>query len=145
MVGRSHVWVSFDPEHGTGRELLTTATELRNWVISPDGSKLAIVLDRHRIRFLSLDTGAAQDVTVKDWPLNNVDWSADGRTVFMPSVTPNGIQVILEVDQKGNAHVALQGNANIEFHAMIQSPDGQYGLLGQSIPAGNNAWMVDNF
>jgi Tol biopolymer transport system component len=145
LIGQDLTYVSFDPEHGAGRELSTIRTELRNWVISPDGSKLAIGLDRHRIRFLSLDTGAAHDVTVKDWPLNAVDWSADSQTVFMPTVTPKGTPVILEVDQTGRAHVALQGVANTEFVAMIQSPDGQYGLLLEVPQAENNAWMVDNF
>jgi hypothetical protein len=82
---------------------------------------------------------------VKDWPLNNVDWSAGGQTVFMPSVTPKGIPVILEVDQTGKAHVALQGNANAGFGPMIQSPDVQYGLLLEVTQAENNAWLVDNF
>jgi DNA-binding winged helix-turn-helix (wHTH) protein/Tol biopolymer transport system component len=145
FTGPGHIFVSFDPEHGTSRELLTISTDLRNWVISPDGSKLAVVLDRHTIRFLSLDTGGAHDVTVKDWPLNNVDWSAGGQTVFMPSVTPKGIPVILEVDQTGKAHVALQGNANAGFGPMIQSPDGQYGLLLEVTQAENNAWLIDNF
>jgi Tol biopolymer transport system component len=145
LVGHDLTYVSFDPEHGARRELLSLTTEQRNWVISPDGSKLAIVLDRHRIRFFSLATGVAHDVTVKDWPLDGVDWSADSQTVFMPSATPDGIPVVLEVDQTGKAHVALQGNANTSFSAMIQSPDGQYGLLMEVIPAENNAWMVDNF
>jgi Tol biopolymer transport system component len=145
LTGHNHVFVSFDPEHGMGRELLTITTDLMNWAISPDGSKLAVVLDRHTIRFLALDTGAAHDVTLKDWPLDNVDWSADGRTVLMQSVTPKGTPVILEVDQKGKAHVVLQGVANTEFGAMIQSPDGRYGLLQEVTQAENNAWMVDNF
>jgi DNA-binding winged helix-turn-helix (wHTH) protein/Tol biopolymer transport system component len=145
LVGHDFKYVSFYPEHGERQELLPIMTEPRNWVISPDGSKLAIVLDRHRIRFLSLATGAAHDVTVKDWPLRNVDWSAGGQSVFMPSVTPKGIQVILEVDQSGKANVVLQGNANAGFGAMIQSPNGQYGLLIEEIPAENNAWVVDNF
>ena len=97
------------------------------------------------IRFQSLDTGAAHDVTVKGWPLNAVDWSADSQTVFMASVTPKGIPVILEVGQTGKVRVALQGIANTRFGALIQSPDGQYGLLIESTPAENNAWMVDNF
>ena len=144
-TGNGLTFVSFDPEHGAGRELLTIADGAGDWVISPDGSKLAIVLDRHRLRFFSPDSGVAHDVTVMDWPLSSVDWSANSRTVFMPSVTPNGIQVILEVDQAGKASVVLQGNANARFLALIQSPDGQYGLLIEETPAENNAWMVDNF
>ena len=144
-TGNGLTFVSFDPEHGAGRELLTITSGAGDWVISPDGSKLAIIIDRNRIRFFSPGTGVAHDVPVKAWPLNAVDWSADSRSVFIPSVTPKGTQVILEVDQAGKASVVLQGNANAPFVAMIQSPDGQYGLLIEETPAENNAWMVDNF
>jgi hypothetical protein len=137
--------VSFDPEHGAGRELVRTNTGFTNWVISPDGSKLAVFFNAHQIRFISLDTGAAHDVTVKDWPFGEGDWSANSKSVFIPSVTPKGIPVIIEVDQGGKSRVALQGKLNTEFVAMIQSPDGRYGLLQEVAPAENNAWMVDNF
>ena len=147
ISGQDLVFVAFDTKSGAGRNLaVRTASDIENWVLSPDGSKLAIVLDHRRLRFLSLDKDVVHDVTVKDWPLYAVDWSADGRTVFMPSVTQDGTPVILEVDQAGRARVALQGTANnIAFSAMIQSPDGQYGLLLEKVPAENNVWMVDNF
>jgi Tol biopolymer transport system component len=145
LIGKDLIFVAFDPEYGKRREILSLRMDLRNWVISPDGSKIAIVLDRHTVRFRSLDTEETHDATVKDWPLNALDWSADSRTVIMPSATPNGIPVVLEVDQTGKARVVLQGNANTGFGAMIPSPDGQYGLIEQQTPAENNAWMVDNF
>jgi hypothetical protein len=53
--------------------------------------------------------------------------------------------VILEVDQEGKAKVVLQGSANIDYVALIQSPDGQDGLLIERVPAENNVWMVENF
>ncbi len=107
--------------------------------------KLAIVLDAHRIRFVSLDNGTSHDVTVKDWPLGGADWSADSRTVFMTSVTSDGVPVILEVDQAGKARVVLRGSTNTGFGSMIQSPDGQYGLLLEWKQAENDVWMVENF
>ena len=57
LVGANHIFVSFDLEHGTGRELtrVTNFTD-DNWTLSPDGRKLAIFFNRHQIRFLSLDT-----------------------------------------------------------------------------------------
>ena len=145
LDGQNLIFDSFDLEHGAGRELLRIPNGYTNWSLSSDGSKLAIFLDEHRIRFISLDTGVTHDVTVKDWPLFNGDWSANGQSVYMPSGTLKGIPVILEVDQAGNAKVVLRGNANANFDAMIQSPDGQYGLLLEATPAENNAWMVDNF
>ena len=87
----------------------------------------------------------SHDVTLKDWPFSNGDWSANSQTVFMPSETPKRIPVILEVDQAGRAKVVLEGSANTQFYCLYQSPDGQYGLLLEGIPAENNAWMIDNF
>jgi DNA-binding winged helix-turn-helix (wHTH) protein/Tol biopolymer transport system component len=145
LAGNDLIFRSFDLEHGAGSEVVRIPNGYTNWSISPDGSKLAIFLDQHRIRFLALDTGAASDVTVKDWPLSNGDWSADSKRVYMKSVTPDGLPVILEVDQAGNAEVVLEGSANIGFACMVQSPDGQYGLLLEAIPAENNAWLVDDF
>jgi DNA-binding winged helix-turn-helix (wHTH) protein/Tol biopolymer transport system component len=144
--GQDLIFVSFGVKDGaSSQELLKINTNFRNWVISPDGSTLAIVLDAHRIRFYSLENGTAHDVTVRDWPLGGADWSADSRTVFITSVTPNGIPVILQVDRAGTARVVLRGSANTGFMAMIQSPDGQYGLLLEWIQAENNVWMVENF
>ena len=143
--GQDHVFRSFDLEHGAGRELLRIPDDSPNWSLSSDGSKLAIILDRHRIRFVSLGTGAAHEVTVKDWPLDRGDWAANSQTVLMPSRAPNGLPVILEVDQTGKAKVVLRGSANIRFGFMIQSPDGRYGLVMEHIPSDSNAWIVNDF
>jgi hypothetical protein len=143
--GHDLIFISFDLEHGANRELFRIPNGYTNWSLSADGSKLAIFLNRHQIRFLFLATKVANDVGVKEWPLSNGDWSADGKSVFMPSFTPKSEPVILEVNETGMADVALQGNANAGFRSMIQSPDGRYGLLVDDLPGENNAWMVDNF
>jgi len=145
LVGQDLIFVSFDLEHGAGSELFRIPNGYTNWSLSADGLKLAIFLSRHQIRFFSLATKVANEVSVKEWPLSNGDWSADGKSVFMPSFTPKSEPVVLEVDETGKAEVALQGNANTGFRSMIQSPDGRYGLLVEDLPGENNAWMVDNF
>jgi DNA-binding winged helix-turn-helix (wHTH) protein/Tol biopolymer transport system component len=145
LVGQDLIFVSFDLEHGAGHELVRIPNGYTNWSLSPNGSKLAVFLNRHQIRFLTLDTGIAHDVSVKDWPLYAGDWSADGKSVFMPSFTPKNLPVILEVNETGKAEVVLQGNANTWFRCMIQSPDGRYGLLLEDLSGENNAWMVNNF
>jgi DNA-binding winged helix-turn-helix (wHTH) protein/Tol biopolymer transport system component len=138
-----------DLEHGAGRELLKLPHQIwamnGNWSLSSDGSKLALFLDQHRIRFFSTATGAAHDVSVKNWPLNGGDWGANSQTVFMPSQTPDGVPVILEVDQTGKARVVLQGKSNTEFGWMIQSPDSRHAIVGEYIPTDNNAWIVNDF
>jgi WD40-like Beta Propeller Repeat len=76
LDGQDYVFRSFDLEHGAGRELLrlVSGVEDWNWSLSSDGSKLAIFPGQHRIRFVSLGTGAEQDVNVKDWPVTGGDW-----------------------------------------------------------------------
>jgi DNA-binding winged helix-turn-helix (wHTH) protein/Tol biopolymer transport system component len=145
LVGANHIFVSFDLEHGTGREFTSiTNFAYANWTLSPDGRKVAIFLNRHQIRFLSLDTGVAHDVSIDNWPLQNGDWSADGKSVFVPSVTSKDMRVILNVNEAGKAEVVLQG-ANTIFWWFLQSPDGRYGVLEATVPGDNNAWMVKNF
>jgi hypothetical protein len=73
-------------------------------------------------------------VALKDWPLVNGDWGTSGRTTFMPSHAPDGVPVILEVDQTGEAKVVLQGKSNTEFGWMIQSPDSRHAVVGNTSP-----------
>jgi WD40-like Beta Propeller Repeat len=147
--GDDYIFRVFDMEHGVGRDLLKLPrqvwSENGNWSLSSDGSKLAVILDQHRIRFFSVATGAAHDVTLKDWPLINGDWGENGQTVFMPSNSPAGVPVILEVDQTGKAKVVLQGKPNADFGWMIQSPDSRHAVLGVYIPTDNNAWILNDF
>jgi DNA-binding winged helix-turn-helix (wHTH) protein/Tol biopolymer transport system component len=144
LVGSKNIFVSFDPQRGAGREI-TTAEGWLNWTLSPDGKVLAIFIDQHRIRFLSLVTGVARDIAVDKWPISNGDWSADGKSIFVPSLTSKATSVILDVNEAGKAEVVLEGEANTNFWFLIQSPDGSYGILGAEVPGDNNAWMVENF
>jgi DNA-binding winged helix-turn-helix (wHTH) protein/Tol biopolymer transport system component len=145
LVGHDHILVSFDLEHGAGREVTRIPNGLSHWSLSPDGSRLALVLDPHRIRFLSLDTGAAHDVSLNDWPVSNLDWSSDGARVFIRSLTPAGVPVILALNGAGKAEVVLEGQVDSHFAFFIQSPDGRHGILEMPTPGDNNAWMVENF
>jgi Tol biopolymer transport system component len=144
-------WIfrAFDLEHGPGRELLKlpsqTMTLNGNWSFSSDGAKLAIFLDQHHIRFFSVATGAAHDVTIKDWLISNGDWGANSQTIFMPTRSPDGIPAILEVDQTGKAKVVLQGKPNTDFGWMIQFPDSRHATVGELIPTDDNAWAVSDF
>jgi DNA-binding winged helix-turn-helix (wHTH) protein/Tol biopolymer transport system component len=142
------IFLSFDPQHGIGRELLRTHDGCHNWSLSPDGRTLADFLDGlHKIRFFSLDDrGAREDktVTLNDWLFRFGDWSADGKGLLVPSFTPAGTPVMLEVSRAGQASVVLEGTANTAFDFMIQAPDGRHGILGAVVPGDNNAWMIDN-
>ena len=134
-----------DPEHGAGRELARTTSGFTNWTLSPDGKMLAVFLDPHRIRFFNLITGRSHDISVNDWRLANGDWSADGRSLFMQSVTSEDKSVILAVDETGKTDVVWEGDASTRFDWLIQSPDGRQAILEADVPGDNNAWMVESF
>ena len=84
-------------------------------------------------------------VTLNEWPMDNGDWNADGTGLLIPSMTPTGTPVILEVNRAGKASVVLEGAANTPFEFMVQAPDDHHGILGELVPGDNNAWMIDNF
>jgi hypothetical protein len=144
--GTTISFIRFDTERGKGREI-ARFDGLLYWGLSPNGSQLALVTDDHRgqLRFLSLVTGATRDVIVKEWPaLQSLDWAADGGSVLVPSITPRGTSVILDVDLEGNARVLLESDPHTQFGWVIPSPDGRYAAL-LAITGENNVWMVENF
>ena len=49
LAGHDLIFRAFDIEHGAGREVVRIPNGFTNWSISPDGSKLALFLDEHRI------------------------------------------------------------------------------------------------
>ena len=145
LVGNDQILDSFDLEHGAGREIARIPNGLSHWSLSPHGSRIALALQPHRIRFLSPDTGAVHDVSVDGWPVFNIDWGADGARLFVRSITSAGIPVILALNRSGKTEVVIEGQAHSNFTFFIQSPDGQHGILETPTPGDNNAWMVKNF
>jgi DNA-binding winged helix-turn-helix (wHTH) protein/Tol biopolymer transport system component len=148
VQGNDHVYLSFDLERGIGRELLRTKGGPNNWTLSPDGRTLAVFPGDHRIRFFSVENGAAHEgntVTLNDWWIQNGDWNADGKGILIPTITPTGTPAILEVNRAGKASVVLEGAAHTAFMWMIPSPDGRRAVLALQVPGDNNVWMVDKF
>jgi Tol biopolymer transport system component len=142
------IYFSFDPKRGIGRELLKISGQAHDWSLSPDGRTLADFPHDHSIHFLSIENGAAREdktVTLNEWPVDNGDWNGDGSGLVIPSITPTGTPVILEVNRAGKVSVVLEGAANTPFEFMVQAPDGHRGILGEIVPGDNNAWMIDNF
>jgi len=145
LVGPELIFLAFDPEHGAGREITRIQSGYINWGLSSDGSRLAILIGEHRIRFLAPDTGVAHDVSVNDWRLFDVDWSADNKSLFMQSRSPKGALVIVEVNEAGKVEVAIGEQPNSQLVYLIQAPDGRKAILEMTTPGDSNAWMVDDF
>jgi DNA-binding winged helix-turn-helix (wHTH) protein/Tol biopolymer transport system component len=139
---------SFDPLRGIGREIGKLNGPLQDWSLSPDGKTLAGFPHGHSIHFFSVENEAVKEertVTLDEWPVFNGDWNADGSALLIPSSTPAGTPVILEVNKAGIGSVVLEGAVHTPFEFMIQAPDGRHGILGAIVHGDNNAWMVDNF
>jgi eukaryotic-like serine/threonine-protein kinase len=145
---RQAVFFAFDPVKGKGRELTRLAIDPSGnygWDLSSDGSTIAIVkkLGESRIRFISLSGGPERSVTVEGWTgFNSLDWAADGKGVFVSSVTPRGA-TLLYVDLEGKAHILSEQPGSTQTWG-VPSPDGRYlALLGGTLES--NAWIIENF
>ncbi len=147
----STTFFSFDSDLGKDGEIakITTIAGGVDWSLSPNGSMLAIIQHggiEDRIRYLSLRTGVAREVVVKDWPhLWSVDWSADGAGLLIPSTTSNwGNPVLLFVDLDGKAGVIWEGEKYGPLNWAIPSPDGRHLALMRWVGE-NNVWMLENY
>jgi Tol biopolymer transport system component len=116
------------------------------WSLSPDGSQLAVILQgsKGRVTFMSVSNKSTHEVELKQWPLLNIDWAADGKRLFVSSWTANGAPVILGVEPNGNHRVLLEGDRATQYWWAVPSPDGRYAAL-EVLTGENNVWMVENF
>ena len=137
-------FLSFDLEHGAGSELIRIPIGYTNWTFLRMELKLAIFLDRHRIRFLSLDTKVANDVGVKEWPLSMATGLPMARK-FYAKFYAKGRAGDSQRQRGWRRRDGAAREREHWFRRMIQSPDGRNGLLVEDLPGENNAWMVDNF
>jgi len=60
-------------------------------------------------------------------------------------MTSKGTPVILDVSEAGIAEVVLQGDTNIDYWWILQSPDRRHAMLEADVPGDNNAWIIKNF
>ncbi len=142
---------AFDPFRGSRRVLTTIATDPAReyrFGLMPDGSRVAVVTPSSTtgaVRLISLSGGKERQITVKGWGgLNTVDWSQDGKLMFISSQSSNG-PTLLSVDLEGNAHPLWQPKGSLgSWTWAIPSPDGQHlALMGATLDG--NVWMIEDF
>ncbi len=141
------IFIAFDPFRGRGRELWReTKGSALGWNLSPDGSRLAIVMDEegeHQLRIVSLREGTAHDLTVKGWSgFMYVDWAADGRALLAVAFSPRGV-TLLRVDMNGNAQL-LWESRSVSDGWSVTAPDGRH-LAIDTQGSNSNIWMLENF
>jgi len=72
----------------------------------------------------------------------NVDWSGDGRSLFITSHSHEGDSTLLNVTLDGRASVLL--HSRNEVFSAIPSPDGRLLAITEDSGA-KNVWQIENF
>jgi serine/threonine protein kinase len=147
--GQKIVISAFDPLTGKGRQVRTVDVHpagVRNWMPSPDGSRLAFMefnTLEGRIHLFSLRGDPDRDLVVNGWAaFNSVDWAADGKSLFVSSQSPTS-STLLHVDLEGHATPLWEQRGAWRTYA-ISAPNGRR-LAIAGMTSGSNVWMIDNF
>jgi DNA-binding winged helix-turn-helix (wHTH) protein/Tol biopolymer transport system component len=118
-----------------------------NWSLSPDGSERAITVfdpDQGRIQLRSTSTGETRELVVSGWSgFRSIDWSHDGKSLRVVSVSRAGETTLLNVTLDGSASILLSGS-NPRIGAAIPSPDGRFLAIWERTGT-SNVWLVENF
>ena len=139
----------FDPLKGRGSELtrITLDPKLNDWslALSPNGTNLAVIRDpASAVQILSLRGELKREIRLRGWTnLGEVRWAADGRGLFVTSVTPAGGAVLLHVNAQGEAQI-LRENPGGDYSPGVPSPDGRH-LAFVGTADNKNMWMMENF
>lgn len=143
---------SFDPMLGKGREIShidDPTAYFYNWSLSPDGAMLAIakktdVAVRPEIRLRTLKDGKERTMNLENWSgISSLDWSADGKSLWVSASTTMGTNGLLNVDLEGHVRPVLE-QTKMSVGWGIPSPDGRYLALWQA-SSDSNVWMIENF
>src|SRR5207245_7703312 len=117
-----------------------------DWDLSPDGSKIAISSSGEsdgRIRILALSGEATAELNIKGHSgFQSMDWSADGRGLYVSSRTAWGAN-LLYIDLEGNTKALRQQIGSFATWG-LPSPDGKH-LAFLEWTAAGNAWMMEGF
>src|SRR5215469_5476585 len=147
VEGSTAHFFSFDPEDGRTQEFATLQMKGGlSWMLSRDGSQLALILEPlgHRVTFMAVSDKTTHEVELNQWPLLNIDWTPDSKSVLVSTRTADGVPAILGVEPNGNCRVLLESDNATQLWWAIESPDGRYVALTE-VTGANNVWMVENF
>jgi len=138
---------TLDPESGAMNKITEFHEDLGvccNWGLSPDGKTIALVkfsVDSD-VRLINIEDKSVKQLEVKGWNrFLSLDWSADGKGMFMSGLLPSGETRLLFVDLRGNASV-LTNDGRPRW--AIPSPNGRE-LAIANVSNSRNVWFLDKF
>ena len=158
------IFTAVDPLKGRERELARFDTDPATdttyvWDLSPEGTHVAVVkFSEGRIGIVPLDHQPSREIVVKGWKnLQSVDWAADGKALFVSSLTTVS-SVLLHVDFQGNARLLWEQKGSTSPAGRpwdqplggpsaswaVPSPDGRH-LAIYDWKLSANMWMMENF
>jgi hypothetical protein len=73
---------------------------------------------------------------------NFLDWTADGKALFVSRPTRRGFE-LLYLDLQGNSHILWEQRGSLGTSA-LPSPDGHH-LAIRGWNVNSNLWMMENF
>lgn len=141
------IFSGFDPMNGAKHELLRVPVDPSStpaWDLSPDGSRLAMLVDAHKntIHVAELRSGTTRDVKLDTAAsLSGLTWSADADGWFVTGLAERR-GVLLYVQSSGKATELWSGLSSVA--APVLSPDGKSLTFAVSTQ-NSNAWMLEGF
>ena len=106
-AGNKRVIFQLDPLQGKGRELFRHPLAQADADISPDAKRFAYLVPggkANRIAFVNASGQLEREVEVEGWAgINAMDWSADGKGLFVGVFNPATGATLLYVDLAGKA------------------------------------------
>ncbi len=150
LEGDDLIFYALSPLKGKGKELARTklgkVTGL-DWMISPDGSRIALQCDqlRRQVRVLDLGRGTQRDVSLpKGWILWKLNWAPGGSALLMSVQSRSTGYMIARMEMDGKTQVLLNRGRNQWLSDLSLSRDGRHLAFSVRTWEGN-IWMLENF
>jgi Tol biopolymer transport system component len=90
-----------------------------------------------------LDGHPSRQIRLKNWSsLYNLNWAADGKSLFVSNPTPRG-SALLRVDLRGNTRTVWEEKGGLATWG-IPSPDGRRLAIAEW-NISSNLWMLEDF
>jgi len=143
------VFYALDPIRSQGREIARTQFEqsnVENWAISPDGSRIAVVnvtKQGEQISILELGNGAERAVPLPiAWRVFALSWTTKGDGFFVTVAAPH--YQIVRIGLDGKTSLLLDRARNTWLADITASADGLHLAFNQQTFE-DNVWLLENF